>query len=113
MRRVTGCRSSPRGQEVFTWPSLRGETRELKIKGPSEAEVWKTGEEKEPKALGEFNPASFNWEERGDGSVIDEKMRLREKTEEIKTRKKPQLKCKTKPQTTVRPRGQIVERKIQ
>lgn len=36
MRRVTGCRSSPRGQEVFPWLSLRGETRELKIKGPSE-----------------------------------------------------------------------------
>lgn len=77
MRRVTGCRSSPRGQEVFPWPSLRGETRELKIKGPSETGSLedRRGKGTEAKALGEFNPASFNWEERGDGSVIDEKMR--------------------------------------
>lgn len=71
----------PEGAGGVSWPSLRGETRELKTKGPSETGSLedRRGKGTEAKALGEFNPASFNWEERGDGSVIDEKMRRERK----------------------------------
>lgn len=71
----------PRGDgRCFLGLSLRGETRELKIKGPSETGRLDDRRGKgRARALWRFNPASPYWEERGDGSVIGEKMRRERK----------------------------------